>query len=371
MAVATRVAEFCERYGLDVPILQAPMAGACPPELAVAVAEAGGMGAAGAVLDHPDRIREWVRRFREGSSRSYQINLWIPDPPAVADTGEQEARRFLERFGDPGEAGGSPPSFDEQCEELLAASPTAISSIMGVFEPAMVERMHAAGVAWFACATTLEEALEAERAGADVVVAQGIEAGGHRGTFDPDAAGRTAIGLVALVPQLVDALTVPVVATGGIADGRAVAAALALGASAVQVGTAYLRSPEVGIAQPWSEGLAAAAPETSVLTRAYSGRPGRALPTAFVRSWSAPDAPPPARYPVQRRLVAQWRRGRTGSSGPGGVDAVNQWAGQAARLARAEPAGAITTRLWQEARQVLGVEDGGHRASPSAGPDPA
>jgi nitronate monooxygenase len=349
MTVATRVGEFCARYGLDVPVLQAPMAGACPPELAVAVAEAGGMGASGAVLDHPQKIRDWVQRFRAGSSRSFQINLWIPDAPPAGDGGEQEARRFLARFGEPGEAGGAPPVFSEQVEELLAAAPTAISSIMGVFAPSVVERIHAAGIAWFACATTLEEALEAERAGADVVVAQGIEAGGHRGTFDPDAAGRTAVGLLALVPQLVDALTVPVVATGGITDGRGVAAALVLGASAVQVGTAYLRSPEIGIAQGWSEGLGAAAPETSVLTRAYSGRPGRALPTPFVRAWTGDDAPPPARYPVQRGLVAQWRRGE-GT----GVDTSNQWAGQAARLARAEPAGETTTRLWREARELLG-----------------
>ena len=353
MTVAARVAGFCERYRLDVPIVQAPMAGACPPELAIAVAEAGGMGAGGFVLDQPAVIRDWVRRFREGSSRAFQMNLWIPDPPPPGDGGEAGARRVLERFGTPGEPGGAPPSFDEQCEELLAAAPTVISSIMGVFAPAMVERIHAAGIAWFACATTLQEALVAERAGADAVVAQGIEAGGHRGTFEPDAAERTGVGLLALVPQLADALTVPVVATGGIADGRTVAAALVLGASAVQVGTAFLRAPEAGTAQGWAEGLAAATPESSVLTRAYSGRPGRALSTPFVEAWSASDTPP-ARYPVQRRLVAEWRRGRmdAGSSGPD-VDAVNQWAGQSARLARPDPAGGITARLWEDARALL------------------
>ena len=351
-SVPGRVAAFCERYGLDVPIVQAPMAGACPPELAIAVAEAGGMGADGAVLDRPAAIEDWVRRFREGSSRAFQINLWIPDAPSTADSGEEPARRFLERFGDPGEAGGAAPVFAEQCDALLAARPTVISSIMGLFDPDMVERIHAAGIAWFACATTLEEALAAERAGADAVVAQGIEAGGHRGTFDADAAGVTGVGLLALVPQLADALTVPVVATGGIADGRGVAAALVLGASAVQVGTAFLRSPEVGIAEVWSEQLAAAAPETSVLTRAYSGRPGRALPTPFVRAWTADDAPRPARYPVQRALVGQWRRGRpTGD----GVDRVNQWAGQAARLATTQSASVITRELWDSARGAFGL----------------
>ncbi len=348
--VSRRVAAFCERYGLDVPIVQAPTAGACPPALAVAVAEAGGMGADGAVLDGPAAIEDWARRFREGSSRAFQMNLWIPDQPS-SDSGEEPARRFLERFGGPGEAGRAAPVFAEQCDALLAARPTVISSIMGLFEPGMVERIHGAGIAWFACATTLEEALAAERAGADAVVAQGIEAGGHRGTFDPDEAGVTGVGLLALVPQLADALSVPVVATGGIADGRGVAAALTLGASAVQVGTAFLRSPEAGIDGSWAEELAAAAPESSVLTRAYSGRPGRALPTPFVRAWTADDAPPPARYPVQRALVGQWRRGRATEQG---VDRVNQWAGQAARLARAEPAGVITRELWESASTLLG-----------------
>lgn len=361
MTPMERVSAFCGRFGLEVPIVQAPMAGACPPQLAIAVAEAGGMGAAGAVLDTARQIEDWARRFREGSSRPFQMNLWIPDPPMGGDAGAERSRRFLERFGTAGEPGSPPPEFSEQCEAILTAAPPVVSSIMGLFEAAVVDRIHAAGGAWFACATTLQEALAAEAAGADVVVAQGIEAGGHRGTFDPIAAESTAVGLTALVPQLVDALRVPVVATGGIADGRGVAAALALGASAVQVGTAFLRSPEAGVAESWAAGLGSAAPETSVLTRAYSGRPGRALPTPFVRAWSADDAPPPARYPVQRGLVAQWRRGRVpdanvgadGESGAVAVDAVNHWAGQAAGLARTEPAGAITQRMWRTARELL------------------
>ena len=347
--ISTRVAAFCERYGLDVPIIQAPMAGACPPELAVAVAEAGGMGASGAVLDAPTTIEDWVRRFREGSSGPFQLNLWIPDAPLAGDGGEEAARGFLERYGAPGGPAGPSPVFAEQVDALLDAAPTVISSIMGVFDPPTVERIHAAGIAWFACATTLDEAWAAQDAGADAVVAQGIEAGGHRGTFDPLAAESTGVGLLALVPQLADALSVPVIATGGITDGRGVAAALTLGAGAVQVGTAFLRSPEIGIAPAWSEALGAAAPETSVLTRAYSGRPGRALPTPYVRAWTEAGVAP-ARYPVQRALVGEWRRGRAA-----GVDPVNQWAGQASRLARPEPAGEITRDLWRSARELLGI----------------
>jgi nitronate monooxygenase len=344
-----RVREFCDRFGLRFPILQAPMAGACPPELAIAVAEAGGMGADGVVLDPPERIAQWVDRFRAASAGAFQLNIWIPDPVTEDPARVDAARSFLGRFGTPGEPGPAAPVFAEQCEAMLTAAPTAISSTMGLFEPAYVDRMHRRGIAWFACATTLDEALAAQEAGADAVVAQGMEAGGHRGSFDPDAAERTVVGLFALLPRFADHLRVPVIAAGGIGDGRGVAAALALGASAVQVGTALLRSPEAGIDEQWSTSLAGLAPERTVTTRAYSGRLGRAAPTPYVLAWTDPDAPRPAPYPTQRRLVAQWRRGR-----PPGLDAVNFWAGQSAHLATDDPAAAIVTGMWQDARRLLG-----------------
>ncbi len=343
-----RVHEFCDRYGLRMPILEAPMAGACPPELAVAVAEAGGMGASGVVLDPPDRIAAWVERFRGGSAGPLQLNIWVPDP-VVEDAGRTAAATaFLHRFGSAGPAGGSVPAFTEQCAAMLAAAPTAVSSIMGLFDADYVARLHERGIAWFATATTLDDALAAQHAGADAVIAQGMEAGGHRGTFDPDAAERTTVGLVALVPHLVDHLRVPVIAAGGIADGRGVAAALALGASAVQVGTALLRTPEAGIDPAWSASLDGLRPERTVPTRAYSGRLGRAAPTPYVTAWAEPGAPPPARYPTHRALVTRWRRG----DAPG-VDRANHWAGQSAALATTEPAGQVVTRMWDEARALL------------------
>jgi nitronate monooxygenase len=324
------------------------MAGACPPELAVAVAEAGGMGAAGVLLDPPDRIAEWTRRFRAGSTGALQLNMWIPDPPSEDRARVDAAAEFLGRFGTPAPPGRPGPDFAEQCEAMLAARPTVVSSIMGVFEPAYVQRLHDNGIAWFACATTLDEALAAQDAGADAIVAQGMEAGGHRGSFAPDSAERVDVGLFALVPRLADCLELPVIAAGGIADGRGAAAALTLGATAVQIGTALLRSPEAAIDPAWAASLIDLAPERTLITRAYSGRLGRAAPTPYLLAWQEPGSPRPAPHPQQRELVRRWRQGS-----PDGLERSNHWAGQAAAMARAEPAGEIVARIWREALDLL------------------
>jgi len=359
-----RAERFCDRFGPAIPVLQAPMAGACPPGLAIAVVRAGGMGAAGIVQDTPERILAWAAQVRAATPGPFQLNTWIPDPSTDDARREAAARRFLAALaGDaaltapdadpepgprPGPAGPGAPDFAEQCEAMLAARPSAVSSVMGLFPAEYVRRVTAAGIAWFATVTTVAEGLAAQEAGASAVVAQGIEAGGHRGTFDPAVAERVGVGLFALVPRLADRLEIPVVAAGGIADGRGAAAALLLGASAVQVGTALLRSPEAGADPAWAGELSGLEPETPCLTSAYSGRPGRAVPTAFVRAWQGADAPPPAPYPAQRRLVAKRRR-----DGAPGVDAVNHWAGQSAALARRAPAGDVVRDLWTEARSLL------------------
>src|ERR1051325_11060266 len=187
-----RAEAFCRHFGLRVPILQAPMAGACPVGLAAAGANAGGMGGLGALTTAPNGIAAWAEQFRGQSNGSFQINLWVPDPPPVRDPKhEKRVRDFLGQWGPPvpAEAGDAVPlDFEKQCAAMLDAAPRVVSSIMGLFPDKVVATLKSRGIAWFACATTLAEALAAEAAGADAVVAQGFEAGGHRGVFDAAAA---------------------------------------------------------------------------------------------------------------------------------------------------------------------------------------
>ena len=353
-AARERAARFCERYKLTIPVLEAPMAGANSLLRAAAIANAGGMGGFGALLTPAEDITRWAADFRAKSKGQFQVNLWIPDPPPDRNAAIEEAMRiFLAQWGpvvSPEAGNSTPPNFIAQCEAVVAAKPTAVSSIMGLFPEKAVRAFKDAGIAWFATATTLGEARAAQAAGADAIIAQGFEAGGHRGAFENRNAERQLIGLLAFLPRLADHIDIPIIATGGIADGRGIAAALTLGASAVQIGTAFLPAPESATPTSWADALATTEPEDTWTTRGFSGRLGRSLATKFVRAAAAPDAPRPAPYPVQRGLTAQMRSEGTKAND---LDRIQAWAGQSAWMAKREPAAEFMQRVWQEAEALL------------------
>ena len=342
-----RSKQFSDSIGAENPILLGPMAGACPVSLSVAVAEGGGTGACGALLMQPEAIKQWATDFRAQSDGPFQLNLWIPDasPKRNADH-ENELRAYLKQWGpevSADAANSAPPDFEAQCEALLDISPPIISSIMGIFDPDTVARMKSIGIKWFANVSTVNEARLAEAAGADAIIAKGMEGGGHSGAFEPENARRQAVGLFSLVPAVADAVAIPVIAAGGIADSRTALAALMLGASAIQMGTGFLRTPEAGIATAWADAIGSADPEDTIATRAFSGRLGRSIATQYALAMESPNSLKAAPYPIQRGLTQAMRNEAAKTNN---LDGMQAWAGQSAKLAQNIPAKILTQNLW-------------------------
>ncbi|MFG1420302.1 NAD(P)H-dependent flavin oxidoreductase [Roseixanthobacter liquoris] len=345
-------------FGIEVPILLAPMAGPGSPELAVAVGRAGGLAALPCALLTADQLRANLDAVRPGlAGRPLNLNFFChtppqPDPQGTLRWRARLAPYYLERGLDPEApipAGGRAPFDDTFCTIVEAERPKVVSFHFGLPDAALLARVKATGAKIISSATCVAEAVWLEQHGCDAVIAMGLEAGGHRGHFLSDDLARQS-GTFALVPQVVDAVSVPVIAAGGIADARGIVAALALGASAVQIGTAYLFSPEANVLPVHRAALDAADDQSTALTNLFTGRPARGLMNRIMREIGplSPDAPS---FPLAGGALAPLRAEAEAE----GSDAfTNLWSGQAARLARHLPAGELTRRLAAETLEKLG-----------------
>lgn len=343
-------------FGIELPILLSPMANASTVELTVAVSEAGGLGGLPCAGLSPQQIRATLEKTVQHTSRPVNVNFFCHRPPAydAASDARWRARLacYYEELGiepKPGAPPVLPPPFeDEACTLVEEFKPKVVSFHFGLPEPLLLARVKAAGARTVATATTVAEARWLEDHGCDAIVAQGYEAGGHRGIFlDEDAA--TQVGGLSLIPQVVDAVKIPVIAAGGIADGRGIAAALVLGAAAVQIGTAYLLCPESGFNPIQRETMRRAQDNSTALTNVLTGRAARAAVTRFTRELGFIDYEAPA-YPYPSSLFAPLRAKAEADGNP---DFVYALFGQSAAMARDIPAADLTKALAAEALECL------------------
>lgn len=344
-------------FGIDHPILQAPMAGASSPQMAIAASEVGGLGSIAAAMLTPETLRSELQLVQQATGRPINVNFFVHKTP-IADADRESRWRerlspYYREFGLPSDAGiGGPvraPFDGALCEVILEYKPKVVSFHFGMPDAGLVEKLRKAKIVVISSATSVEEARWLEQQGCDAVIAQGVEAGGHRGMFLNDDIARQA-GTMALVPQVVDAVKVPVIAAGGIGDGRGIAAALALGAAGVQIGTAFLLTPEARIAPLHRVALKQATDNSTTLTNIFTGRPARSIVNRYIGEVGpmSPDAPAfplaaGASYPL-----------RAASEPKGSSDFMPLWSGQAPTFAREMPMAALMARLVEETAAALG-----------------
>ena len=327
---------------LAIPIVQAPMAGGpSTPALAAAVSEAGGLGFVAAGYKTPDAMAEDIAATRAATRKPFGVNVFAARPtdapPGALDA---YAERVSIDTAPAGEPRADDDAFAEKVERLIADPPAVVSFVFGCPDPELIGRLKEAGSEVWLTVTDADEVRAAAAAGADALIAQGVEAGGHRGSFDDEHPGD--LGLLALLQVASAATDLPLVASGGIATGRAVAAVLAAGASAAQVGTALMRAPEAATSAVHREALAR--PGRTALTRAFTGRTARGIVNRFLVEH---DDAAPAAYPAVHFITAPIRKHGREAGDP---DLVNLWAGQAHELGGEAPAGEIVAALWRDAR---------------------
>src|SRR6478672_8272749 len=344
-------------FKTEFPIVQAPMAGIMDAELVIAVAQGGGLGSLPSAMLSAEKAREQVNIIRQRVSAPLNLNFFCHTPveaDAAREAGwKTRLKSYYQEFGlDPSapvSAANRAPFDEAMCALVEELKPEVVSFHFGLPDRALVKRVKAAGCIVMSSATIVKEAIWLEEHGADVIIAQGAEAGGHRGMFLTDNIAQQP-GTFALVPQVVDAVKVPVIAAGGIADGRGIAAAFALGASGVQIGSAYLRCPESKVIAPARLALAQATDDSTVITNVMTGRPARGVANRVMREVGpiSPDAPafPHASTGLAPLKAAAEKLGK--------VDFTNLWAGQAVRMGREMPAAELTRVLAAEALARMG-----------------
>ena len=326
--------------------------GVATPQLVAAVSEAGGLGTLGAAYMTPGAIRTAIQEVRALTDKPFAVNLFVPEAfdPSLYDPQEVNAplERYRRELGI--EAPEELPSFTQPFEDQLAVvmeeQAPVFSFTFGVPEETQILMLKEAGTIVIGTSTTVREALVLEERGVDAIVAQGAEAGGHRGTF-LGSFEEAMVGTMALVPQVADAVGIPVVAAGGIMDGRGLAAALVLGAEGAQMGTAFLASPESGTHEAYKRAVLAATEEDTAVTRAFSGKPARGLKNRFMAEMKEAEIPA---YPVQNAYTKDIRAAATNA---GRTEFMSLWAGQAARLARPVPAAEVVESTVREAAKLL------------------
>lgn len=339
--------------GLDYRIIQAPMAGGGDtPALVSAVCNAGGLGFIGAAYLSPAQIGESAREIRGCTKQPFGINLFAPSPaPELPSDAEAALRKVAPFFAElglpyPSLTATSGHAFDDQLATALDCGAAFFSFTFGLLPPAAVQAIKARGVFLMGTASTVDEALALEASGVDAVIAQGGEAGGHRATFVVHPRVEPyLIGTMALVPQIIDAVKLPVIASGGIMDARGIKAALALGACAVQMGTVFLTCDEAGVPEVYKQAILLAKENDTRVTRAFSGRPARGIINRFMNEVGEEDILP---FPLQNALT---RPLRSAAAKQGRAEFLSLWAGQGLRLARRGPAGELAARLLAEIRK--------------------
>lgn len=349
-----RTKKLREMIGMEHPIIQAPMAGgSTTPELVAAVSDAGGLGSFPGGYLSPGEIDSAIRKIRALTGKPFAVNLFAPEKTNRRKTSPRVMKKLTEIAGEvgaelPGEIEAESFSFEEQLGAVLDNNVPVFSFTFGIPKRKHIKELRKRKATVIGTATCVVEGVMLEEAGCTAVIAQGSEAGAHRGTF-ASTGGAPMIGGISLVPQLADKVGVPVICSGGIMDGRGIVAALALGASAVQMGTAFLSCTEAAVSAPWLDALLNSEDTSTVLTRVYTGKYARGIKNRFFDEMVKLEDKVPA-YPIQNYLT---RPIRTASRSKGDPDFMSLWAGQGSPMSRRCAAAELVRMLASESREVM------------------